>query len=520
MAKKGSTTSTSTSTSSPSPLLSDTHLLYASVFLFALSVRVAVSLNPYSGEHSPPKYGDYEAQRHWMEVTYNLPSHTWYTNTTDNDLSYWGLDYPPLSAYFAQLVAHPLAVLDPDLVTLHASRGYETPLSRLLMRCTVLASDVILLFPAVYAAACTIVPEKGVRGMSRRIHLLVFFLTIPVSILIDHSHFQYNGVSTALFLYALVAILKRYDVMAAILYTLCVYFKQMNLYYSLAFLSVYISRFIHSFFRSTSPFPPLSYAARILSAIVLTTALVFRPWLHSTTLLRQITRRLFPLSRGLYEDKVANIWCTLSSTLPYHLRPTSFIPSHLLPYTSALTTATACAPFCAAAARRPYSTRALLLAMSGCAMSFYLLSFHVHEKQIMLPIVPLALLMHDMQGVVSVASGVAAMSVFPLLVREGAEVGYFGMIGIHMAVVMFVVRDKEDKKEKEKELPVVLRSRQRLYKWVGGTVAIVSAVLHLLVVAVNPGTKRPDLFTVGVTAWSCTLLCGVYGVLAYHAIRI
>ena len=25
--------------------------------------------------------------------------HCRYTNTTDNDLSYWGLDYPPLSAY-------------------------------------------------------------------------------------------------------------------------------------------------------------------------------------------------------------------------------------------------------------------------------------------------------------------------------------------------------------------------------------------------------------------------------------
>jgi hypothetical protein len=40
-------------------------------------------------------YGDYEAQRHWMELTLHLPLREWYTY----DLQYWGLDYPPLTAY-------------------------------------------------------------------------------------------------------------------------------------------------------------------------------------------------------------------------------------------------------------------------------------------------------------------------------------------------------------------------------------------------------------------------------------
>ena len=26
-------------------------------------------------------YGDYEAQRHWMEITYNLPLREWYSAT-------------------------------------------------------------------------------------------------------------------------------------------------------------------------------------------------------------------------------------------------------------------------------------------------------------------------------------------------------------------------------------------------------------------------------------------------------
>ena len=53
----------------------------------------------YSGEHDPPKYGDFEAQRHWMELTLYLPVEDWYTNSKLNKEKYWPLDYPPMSGY-------------------------------------------------------------------------------------------------------------------------------------------------------------------------------------------------------------------------------------------------------------------------------------------------------------------------------------------------------------------------------------------------------------------------------------
>ena len=55
------------------------------------------------GEYNAPQYGDFEAQRHWMELTQNLPVADWYRGTADNDLQYWGLDYPPLTAYLAKI---------------------------------------------------------------------------------------------------------------------------------------------------------------------------------------------------------------------------------------------------------------------------------------------------------------------------------------------------------------------------------------------------------------------------------
>lgn len=51
------------------------------------------------GQGTPPMFGDYEAQRHWMELTLHLPFRQWYTY----DLGYWGLDYPPLTAYVSWL---------------------------------------------------------------------------------------------------------------------------------------------------------------------------------------------------------------------------------------------------------------------------------------------------------------------------------------------------------------------------------------------------------------------------------
>ena len=60
----------------------------------------SMSMNMYSiGRGTPPMFGDYEAQRHWMELTIHLPVSEWYTY----DLQYWGLDYPPLTAYVSWL---------------------------------------------------------------------------------------------------------------------------------------------------------------------------------------------------------------------------------------------------------------------------------------------------------------------------------------------------------------------------------------------------------------------------------
>ncbi|KAF9431230.1 Glucosyltransferase-like protein [Podila epigama] len=68
----------------------------------AVLVRWAVSLGPYSGFATPLRFGDYEAQRHWMELTLHRPVREWYSDGS----KWWDLDYPPLTAYVSWICGY------------------------------------------------------------------------------------------------------------------------------------------------------------------------------------------------------------------------------------------------------------------------------------------------------------------------------------------------------------------------------------------------------------------------------
>ena len=70
---------------------------YSGQYKYRRSLAIAYSS---TGFNVPPMHGDFEAQRHWMEITTHLPISQWYFY----DLPYWGLDYPPLTAYHSWLL--------------------------------------------------------------------------------------------------------------------------------------------------------------------------------------------------------------------------------------------------------------------------------------------------------------------------------------------------------------------------------------------------------------------------------
>ena len=303
------------------------------VVLALVAVRYTVSLGSYSGAGTPPMFGDYEAQRHWMEITSNLPVGDWYRNTTTNDLQYWGLDYPPLSAYLARalgaLARHPIVSLAP-MVELFTSRGYESVGSKLFMRLTVLALDVALFFPAVWrfvalsrahgvVEAGSARPNRDVQW-ARRVEACMLVLLQPGFLLIDHGHFQYNCVALALALWATVALIapRRREVAASILFSLALCFKHMALYMAPAFFFYLLACCAYRTGYSTKAL----HLAKIAVAVLATAGLCVAPLCifhaEETTCgggVLQLIARLFPFQRGLFEDKVANVWCTLDVVL-------------------------------------------------------------------------------------------------------------------------------------------------------------------------------------------------------------
>ena len=166
------------------------------VVLGGLCVRAMMSIHPHSGQATPPMYGDYEAQRHWQEVTVNLPISEWYFNTKDNNLTYWGLDYPPLTAYHSWLLGKMAKVANPSYVELNESRGLETPLHKNFMRGTVLLSDLIVFAPAAMAfgrAAHLHSTSGSSDSLYKSLITTSLLVTYPGLILIDNGHFQVHN---------------------------------------------------------------------------------------------------------------------------------------------------------------------------------------------------------------------------------------------------------------------------------------------------------------------------------------
>jgi alpha-1,3-glucosyltransferase len=247
---------------------SGTYLLFLVVILTSILLKWITGLGSWSGRANPPMYGDFEAQRHWMEITLHLPRSQWYFY----DLRYWGLDYPPLTAIVSRWCAQ-IATLIPGLapsLALDSSRGNEAGMLIVYMRATVLVLDLLVYTPAVlYFSA------RKLQGRGRRTRAIaaVTILLQPSLVLIDYGHFQYNtvmlGLSAAAFslLYTSLpnpdlsvkidakmqqdverrmASLSRkvsYEyIAAAVFFSLSLCFKQMALYFAPAVFAVMLGR--------------------------------------------------------------------------------------------------------------------------------------------------------------------------------------------------------------------------------------------------------------------------------------
>mmetsp|Transcript_21119 Transcript_21119/g.39023 ORF Transcript_21119/g.39023 Transcript_21119/m.39023 type:complete len:638 (+) Transcript_21119:41-1954(+) len=407
------------------------------VVLLSLVVRSLIAVNPHSGQDNAPKFGDYEAQRHWMELTYNLDPRDWYRNTTQNDLQYWGLDYPPLTARHSQLLGYVSNFIDPASMALETSRGYLTPAHKLFMRLSVAFSELLTFVPAVlwfiYTYYRYIRPDLKLLGA-------FVLLCSPALVLVDHGHFQYNSVMLGLSVAAFTAVIRGNTVFASIMFTLALNFKQMSLYYSLPMFFAIITKAhseakeslqrLRSVNQSRSKQVVTLWIETVYTVVnagvvfIVLTLILWYPYLTSLNEFLQVLRRIFPVERGVFEDKVATFWCVASVIIKFK----AWFAQSTLVSSSALLTLAASMPSIYLMVTRRSFTKHFLYCVCSVSLAFFLLSYHVHEKSILLPLVPISIFtLVECPQVFLVMNLVSCFSIYPLLVKDDLQLAYFAL---------------------------------------------------------------------------------------------
>ncbi|TFK64631.1 hypothetical protein BDN72DRAFT_846397 [Pluteus cervinus] len=483
-----------------------------SAIAFATLVKLCISLGSYSGKSTPPMYGDYEAQRHWMELTLHLPFRQWYTY----DLQYWGLDYPPLTAYVSWICGIVASWINPSWVALDASRGIETEASKVFMRMTVLAWDLVVYIPALLFFAHS---WQGTRSNRTQIMALLILLLQPALLLIDFGHFQYNSVMLGFTLLAINFFTTGKDLWGAVCFVLSLGFKQMALYYAPAIGSYLLAKCIY-----LGPRDGGKLFLRLAMVTIATFTLLFIPFLPPfaplSAILDPITR-IFPFARGLFEDKVANFWCASNVVIKWK----AWASSGVLIKVSTILTALGFLPAVFGLLRagikfmssnptepRPAHPPFLPLlpyAMLTSSMSFFLFSFQVHEKTILLPLMPMTLLLSGASSESSMfawgalVNNVAVFSMWPLLKRDGLGIQYIAALLLWNRLIGY----------NPLKIP-----RQSFIHLLSFAVYIAIAMLHILEVLISPPARYPDLFPVlnvlvstpvFVLTWLWSIKCGV-----------
>lgn len=303
---------------------------------------------------------------------------------------------------------------DEEAVALISSQGYESSYSKLLLRLTVLISDLVIYLPSCIYCALSLY-----RKPEERLKTLFLLVMNPALIIIDHGHFQYNGISIGLAAAAIGAVCQDFYLFSAVLFSLSLNHKQMSLYFAPALFAHLLGRCISQ----TSWKKRIQLFLGLGLAVVTTFFIVWAPFLTSLDLARAVLSRVFPTQRGLFEDYVANFWCVSSLVVKWK----RFLSSRYLLGACTAATLLGFLPSFIMQIRKP-SKKTLPLCMANTAFSFYLFSYQVHEKSILLPLLPICLLQYE--GDVNVTSilNAAMISMFPLLKKDNLLGAYFGLL--------------------------------------------------------------------------------------------
>lgn len=379
---------------------------------------------------------------------------------------------------------------------------------------------------------------KGRTPISKQVENGMFLIAVglvahPGLVLIDHGHFQYNGVCIGLALIAMRYVIMGEEVLGSIMFCLSLNFKQMALYYSPVFFFVLLQSCVVTA-SSKGPTAGMLHLSKIGATVIVTFALLWSPFClfpskrdDATCLssLAQVLHRLFPFARGIFEDKVANLWYAASVLVDFraHAEMDTLVKCSLT-LTLALLAPVMIAVLLAPPRQRPVkaSPVTLSLALVVSALAFFLASFQVHEKSLLLASVPAAMLVTIEPLFVVWFQSLSLFTMYPLLQKDDLSAPYFAGFGLCViAALLLAVLPHKDATLDSGSRRLLPEGSPKAQQWALHIFLLVSfcgmIVLHALEYALPTlwAPRYPDLYPALFSIYGAANLLAAYLLFAF-----
>jgi len=214
---------------------------------------------------------------------------------------------------------------------------------------------------------------------------------------------------------------------------------------------------------------------------------------------------------GGFKDKVSNFWCALSLFVKLKQKFTIEQLSKMC----LLSTFTLVLPTCFNLFARA-SKQKLILSLINSSLVFFLFSFQVHEKSILLATIPACLIVSHYPLLVTWFLLISQFSMYPLLYRDGAIVPYFASAILFFLIVhkifshnfwlVFNLKCVADDSFLSKSV-----------KYLFCLSMVFATVLSLCQIYVKPPSRFPDLWPVLISFYS--FLHFTVFVIIFHVIQ-
>lgn len=270
--------------------------------------------------------------------------------------------------------------------------------------------------------------------------------------------------------------------------------------------------------------------------VILTFLLIWFPFVSDFETALTVVHRLFPFDRGIFEDKVANFWCVLN--VFYKLR---YCNHSQLMKLCLFTTLSAVFPSGIDLFSRPNS-RKFILALLNNSLAFFLFSYQVHEKSILIVALPVLLYLPENPFVCFWFLFISVFSMVPLFVKDDLLMATISLV-LFYTVTFFVcmqfmynatknTKDQcpklrllgnifDQKVNKKNKSSGVFKKIEELKNdsscWgsviflLGMFVSLLGClIIFILYFVIQPPKRYPDLFPLLISSYSCVHFVGFF----------